>query len=381
MHSIWSSGNVVVSRLSKRLGETTISRNHGSKNSLLLPMSGQSQGYRFTSSTERFSSSSSRSSSSHNRVITTVDANTGIAHVVLNRPSKLNALDLPMFRDIRESALKLMKDRQVRVVILSGEGRAFCTGLDVPSIVKGNPLASTRELLERRPRPGQPPDDDPDEKGVVYDDEEFWRRQRPPDLEEAAAAVAATTNLAQEVGYLWRQVPVPVLCCLHGTCYGGGLQIALGADVRFATPTCQLSVMESTWGLIPDMSATVTLRELVRIDVAKELTFTGRIVTGVEAAQLGLVTRCVDDPLAGAEQMAQVLVQKSPDALRLTKQLYQSTWVAASEEYCLHVETDFQKKLLLTWNQMAAAGRNFGWKLPYFTKNNNDNPPPPPQPR
>ena len=154
-------------------------------------------------------------------------------------------------------------------------------------------------------------------------------------------------------------------------CYGGGLQIALGADVRLCHPDTKLSIMESKWGLIPDMSLTVTLRELVPMDVVKEWLFTGRIVRGTDAA--GLVTRCCEDPHTAADELAQELIQKSPDALRLGKQLVQQAWAgrfAATEQDCLEWETDYQKQLLLSWNQVAASARNFGWKLPYRTTGN-----------
>jgi enoyl-CoA hydratase/carnithine racemase len=258
-----------------------------------------------------------------------IDSN-GIARVTLNRPLKMNALNMPMFEAIADTALSLKSNRSIRAVILSGSGRAFCTGLDVPSLMKHQPRASMTRLMER-----------PNDEKV--------------------------SNLAQDVGYLWRDLPVPVIACLHGMCFGGGMQIALGADIRLATPDCKLSVMEAKWGLIPDMSASVTLRELVRIDVAKELTMTGRIISGTEAAELGLVTRCVDDPLKEAEILADLVVQRSPDSVAMTKELYQKTWVAP-EEYCLRLETELQKKLLTRWNQLAASGRNFGWKLPYFQR-------------
>jgi enoyl-CoA hydratase/carnithine racemase len=164
-----------------------------------------------------------------------------------------------------------------------GDGRAFCSGLDFPSVAT-NPL-NIAKLLKR---------------------------------DDAAQAA----NLAQAVGHAWRALPVPVIACIHGVCFGGGLQIALGADFRYATPDAQLSIMEvcappqclarddndnddarpapapqAKWGLIPDMSASVTLRELVRADVAKELSMTGRIVPAPEARDLGLLTRVCDDPL------------------------------------------------------------------------------------
>lgn len=146
------------------------------------------------------------------------------------------------------------------------------------------------------------------------------------------------------------------------------MQIALGADFRLATPDCKLSIMESKWGLIPDMSISVTLRELVSIDVAKELTMTGRIISGQEAAALGIVTRCVDDPQAEAITLAKEIVSRSPDSVALAKQLYQETWFSPSEEYSLKLETELQRKLLKTWNQLAASGRNFGVKVPYFRR-------------
>lgn len=197
-------------------------------------------------------------------------------------------------------------------------------------------------------------------------------------------------NLAQDVSYLWRELPVPVIAVLQGMlfgmqklkfnvqligcpflksgmCFGAGLQIALGADMRYATPNCKLSIMESKWGLIPDMGASIALRELIRIDVAKELTMTGRIMTGEEAAALGLVTATYEDPLKHAEDVANDLVKKSPDAIACAKELYQRTWMA-SEKQCLEVETELQNKLLPSWNQMAASGRAFGWEVPYFKR-------------
>lgn len=205
------------------------------------------------------------------RVETTIDSN-GIAHVTLNRPDKLNALDLQMFEAIAEEASTLKSNRSVRVVILSGKGRAFCTGLDVKSMVRNKPKQTSEKLLER------------------------------PDGQAG--------NLAQNVGYLWRDLPIPVIAALHGMCFGGGMQIALGCDLRFATPDCKLSIMEAKWGLIPDMSASVTLRELVRQDVAKELTMTGRVISGTQAAELGLVTRCVEDPMVEAKKVAMEIVQR-----------------------------------------------------------------------
>ena len=264
------------------------------------------------------------------RVEANIDSK-GIARVVLNRPDKLNAVDLPMFEAIAETASNLRNDRSVRAVVISGKGRAFCSGLDVKGVMN-SPQKQMGRLLTRP-------------SGYGAEGNEIG-------------------NLAQDVSYLWRELPVPVLAAIHGPCFGAGLQIALGADMRYATPDCQLSVMEGKWGLIPDMAASVTLRELVRIDVAKELTMTGRIVSGKEAADIGLVTTTCEDPLAHAESVATALVEKSPDALRSAKELFHRTWTATEKE-CLQIETELQEKLLVSWNQLAASGRAFGWDIPY----------------
>jgi len=236
-----------------------------------------------------------------------------------------------MFEAIAETAESLAQDKSIRAVILSGEGRAFCTGLDVKSIAKDKPFKTMKQLLSKR-------------------------------------CPESFSNLAQDPGYLWRQVRAPVICAIHGMCFGGGLQIALGADMRFATPDCKISIMEAKWGLIPDMSASVTLRELIPIDVAKELTMTGRIFSGQEAAALHLVTRCVDDPLAEAEKVAKEIAERNPDAVAASKKLFQNNWITKSEEEALKYEEELQRTLLGSWNQIATAVDNFGVKLPYINR-------------
>ncbi|HET8705742.1 MAG TPA: enoyl-CoA hydratase-related protein, partial [Pseudomonadales bacterium] len=171
--------------------------------------------------------------------LVTVTVTDHVAEVRLNRPEKMNALSIAMFEAISAAAEKVMQDTSVRAVVLSGEGRSFCAGLDLSNFTAPDGL-------------GQNPFG-PGRGG-------FW------------------PNFYQRPGFLWKEVPVPVICALHGAVFGGGLQIALGADIRIAHPDTKLSVMEIKWGLIPDMSGTQTLRDLVRLDVAKELTFTGRIV-------------------------------------------------------------------------------------------------------
>ena len=247
-----------------------------------------------------------------------------------------------MFEAVAETATRLKTDRSIRVVILSGQGRAFSTGLDVKSVLKdGDPRKKIKHLIERRSRPCSVPwNEDQDVKQI-------------------------TSNLAQDVSILWRELDAPVVAVLQGMCYGAGLQVALGADFRYSTPDCRLSVMEGKWGLIPDMGASILLPELVRIDVAKELTMTARIVGGSEAADLGLVTRVCEDPMREAELFAEELVERSPDAVAAAKRLYQRTWTASDEE-SLRMETELQERLLVSWNQLAASGRAaLGLGVPY----------------
>ena len=251
------------------------------------------------------------------RVLITIED--GIAIVTLNRPDKYNGLDMPMFEAITRAAKTLKKDRSVRAIILNGAGDAFCSGLDVKTVSK-NPVNFLKLLV----KPGR-----------------------------------RISNLAQNVGYLWRDVPAPVIAVTHGYCFGGGFQIALGADFRFSTSDCEFSIMESKWGLIPDMSLTVTLRELVPIDLAKELTMTARRFDGTEAKAMGLVSRVSDDPMAEAMNFARELAERSPDAVAASKLLFNRSW-NATDRTALDWETKLQKKGLGRANQRIAVARNSG---------------------
>jgi enoyl-CoA hydratase/carnithine racemase len=251
------------------------------------------------------------------RVLITIED--GIAIVTLNRPEKYNGLDMPMFEAITRAARTLKKDRSVRAIILNGAGDAFCSGLDVKTVSK-NPVNFLKLLV----KPGR-----------------------------------RISNLAQNVGYLWRDVPAPVIAVTHGYCFGGGFQIALGADFRFSTSDCEFSIMESKWGLIPDMSLTVTLRELVPIDLAKELTMTARRFDGTEAKAMGLVSRVSDDPMAEAMNFARELAGRSPDAVAASKLLFNRSW-NATDKTALDWETKLQKKVLGRANQRIAVARNSG---------------------
>lgn len=192
-----------------------------------------------------------------------VDGEGGIAHVRLVRPDKLNALTLTMLDDLITVGRGLGANPAVRGVVLSGEGEAFCAGLDLGGALR-DPVGVARRFV---PRP--------------------WRG----------------TNVFQEACWVWRRLPVPVVAAVHGHCLGAGLQLALGADLRVTTPDARWSVREAHWGLVPDMAGTRTLTDLVALDVAQELTLSARIFDGQEAARLGLATRVGEDPVAGARQL------------------------------------------------------------------------------
>jgi enoyl-CoA hydratase/carnithine racemase len=217
----------------------------------------------------------------------TVDVDGAVAHVRLNRPDKLNALDTAMFEGLVSAGKRLMSDPDIRAVVVSGNGRAFCAGLDLSSFA--------RIATGGGEHPAMPP--------------------------TTVERIGGTTALGPQAALVWSQVPVPVIVGIHGVAYGGGLQIALGADIRVASPDAELSVMEVRWGLIPDMAGTQLLPELVGRDVAKDLTFTGRKVSGSEAAGMGLVTRLADDPVAAAVQLAQQIAAHDRNALRHAKAL------------------------------------------------------------
>jgi enoyl-CoA hydratase/carnithine racemase len=237
-----------------------------------------------------------------------------VATVTLTRADKHNALDIAMFDAIIAAAEQVTSEPAVRAVVLHGEGPSFCSGLDFASIM------ATEQGPDGLSKP---------------------LRDEPP-------------NWFQRTAYDWIRVPVPVIAAIHGNCLGGGLQIALAADVRFCTPDARLSVMEVKWGLIPDMSITRTLPRLVSIDVAKELTFTGRVLDGIEAHRLGIVTRVADDPLAAARKLAAEIATRSPDAVRAAKRLLNESWTAPAAR-TLALEAELQLGLVGTPNQLAAV--------------------------
>ena len=250
-----------------------------------------------------------------------IDIADHVATVTMVRTDKHNALDEHMFRGLHAAADQLIGDGSIRAVVLRGAGKSFCSGLDVPS---------------------------------------FYAEGAMPMEEVVARDPDRIANFAQRVATDWAEVPVPVIAALTGNVFGGGAQIALGTDIRIAAPDIRMSIMEIKWGLIPDMGITQSLPRLLPVDVAKELTFTGRIVDGEEARALGLVTRVDADPHAAADALAREIATKSPDAIRRAKALYDQAWVSGlAPAAALVLETELQRELMMSPNQLAAVQAGF----------------------
>ncbi len=262
--------------------------------------------------------------------LVTIDVSAGVADVRLNRAEKYNALSPDMFDAIVGAGERLAEAKDVRAVVLSGNGRGFCAGLDMASfqgMTQTSPRSAGGSLLQRDDRP---------------------------------------ENRAQRPALVWKRLPMPVIAAIHGVAYGGGCQIALGADIRFAAPDAKMSIMEIKWGLIPDMSITQTLRDVLPLDLAKELTFTGRVLSGAEASDLGLVTHVVEDPLAAALELAREIAGKSPQAVRAGKKLFEESWHADARTG-LELEAALQMDLIGSPNQVEAIKANFENRSPDFS--------------
>ena len=259
----------------------------------------------------------------------------GVADVRLWRADKMNALDAAMFAALIETGERVSRMPSVRAVVLSGEGRAFCAGLDTSrfgQMAQGGqgagPVAGTtgRDIT--------------------------WRSH-------------GLANAAQQAAMIWTQVPVPVIAAVHGVAFGGGLQVALGADLRYIAPDARLCVMEIKWGLVPDMGGALLMRTLMRSDVIRELTYTGRIVDGREAQELGLATRVCDDPYQTALQTAREMSQKNPHALRAAKRLL-TVADQGDPAAILLAESVEQARLIGSPNQAEAVRANLEKRLPNF---------------
>jgi enoyl-CoA hydratase/carnithine racemase len=282
----------------------------------------------------------------------TVQITDGVADVRLNRPDKLNALDGDMFVALVDASARLARDTSVRAVVLSGEGRAFSAGLDFSGFMA---MAGGRVTVDAgAPANAGDAGDAGGQGGAASGD-----------IGGIGRTDGRITHLAQQAAHGWSEVPVPVIAAVSGHCLGGGLQIALGADLRIVHPDATLSVLEIRWGLSPDMTATATLPRLVGIDVAKELTWTGRNVSGTEAVALGLCTRASDDPLGDSLALAGEIASKSPGAIRGTKRLLeQSGRVPLAQQYADERHTI--GSLIGTPNQVEAVAAYFEKRAPSF---------------
>jgi enoyl-CoA hydratase/carnithine racemase len=243
----------------------------------------------------------------------------GIAHVRLTRTDKLNALTLRTLDELIATARELRKDKTLRAVVISGDGSSFCAGLDFASVLK-SPAGILKAFT---PLP--------------------WRG----------------TNAFQEACWAWRRLPVPVIAAVDGHCYGGGIQLALAADFRIATPDSEWSVLEARWGLIPDMTGIRTLSELVGIDTAKKLTMTAQLLSGKEAADLGLVTELAADPVVAALDLGRRIAERSPDSVAAAKRLFNNTRTASPR--ATFARERAEQLLLLTLANTSAA-RNAAFK-------------------
>ena len=253
----------------------------------------------------------------------------GVAEVAMVRADKMNALDPDMFRALIAAIAQVRGDARVRAVVLHGEGRAFCAGLDKSSL-----------------------------QGIATQD-------GAAGIGDLVPRTHGLANFWQQVAWGWRELPVPVIAAVQGVAFGGGLQIALGADVRIVHPEAKLSVMEVKWGLVPDMAGCVLLAELTRTDVARELTFTGRVVGGTEAVSLGLATRASNDPLADARAMARQIAASNPDAIRAAKRLM-NTASPVDAARVLVAEAFEQQRLIGSANQREAVQAALENRAPVF---------------
>lgn len=258
------------------------------------------------------------------RVSVTIDEH--VATVTLARPERHNALDLAMFHALHGAITQIAEERSVRAVVLHGEGPSFCSGVDFPSFVDNGTFA-VDELLSRQD--------------------------------------GAEANLAQSVAVGWSTLPAPVIAAIHGAAFGGGFQIALSADMRVCAPDARMSLMEAKWGLLPDMGVTRALPRLVGMDVAKELTYSGRVLDGHEAHALGLVTRLAERPLQTAHEIAAEWAARSPDALQRAKRLWENSWTMTRQEALL-LEERMQRELFGTPNQLEALRAGLAKEAPMF---------------
>lgn len=255
----------------------------------------------------------------------TLDVQDHVAVVTLNRPEKKNAVDIEMFDALIACAESIGANARVRAVVLHGAGGNFCAGIDT-SVFQDNAVAGEGRM--------QPRDNSP-------------------------------ANFFQGAAYAWWSLPVPVVAALEGYVFGAGLQIAAAADIRYAHPDTRLSIMEIKWGLVPDMSISAVLRNVMPLDRVRELAYSGRIINGDEALQAGLVTAVKPDPCASSIELAGEIAGRSPDAIRSIKTLTRDGWQRPIAE-ALRLEAELQSALMGSANQREAIAANMEKREPRF---------------
>jgi enoyl-CoA hydratase/carnithine racemase len=269
-----------------------------------------------------------------NRV--TIEVVDGVADVRMNRADKRNALDNAMFTSLAAAGEYLKTQSEIRAVVLSGDGASFCAGLDFGSF----------QAMAEGPKT---------DSGV----------KNESGMNAGAMSEGRITHLAQQVCWVWQEVPVPVIAAVHGHALGGGMQIALGADIRFVHPDTQLSVREVHWGLIPDMTGTLMLSRLVRPDIAKELVFTAKVISGREGFEIGLATHLSDDPRSDAMVLAREIAGRSPDAVRGAKKLLNLQANDGAAQQFAH-EREVIGRLIGQANQVEAVMSHFEKRPPNY---------------
>lgn len=250
-----------------------------------------------------------------------------IVQIVLTRAEKKNAMDDAMIDALIEAGEQVAAS-DARAVVLCGEGDSFCAGIDISGLTRMIGRDMEAQLLPRSHGQG-------------------------------------TTNRWQEVAMMWHRMDIPVIAALHGAVYGAGLQLALGADIRFAGPDSRLAVMEMKWGIVPDMGGMVLLPRLVRDDVMRRLIYTAAPIDAEEAARCGLVTQVVENPLAAARTLAAEIAGKGPNAIQAAKALCAQAWTGTSEEVLL-AESAAQARLLGQPEQMEVIAAQFAKRAPLF---------------
>ena len=244
-----------------------------------------------------------------------LEKSNGIATVTLNRPDKRNAMSFALLKELVRIANLIKKDRSIRCVILTGEAQVFSAGIDLTDL--NNP------------------------KNTAY---AAWELIKPGQ------------SLFQKAFLVWQELPVPVIAAIEGFCFGAGMQLALAADIRIAHPSTQMSIMESRWGLVPDMGLTRSIKGIIGLDLAKELTLTARIFDARYAKNIGLVTHLDESPLTQAQALAAEMLNRSPDALAAVKRVLDA--MEHSPNKSLRLEKIWQLKLLLGKNSKLARKKD-----------------------